>query len=121
MDDYLFRPDESEEFETEERCHILEIINDPSETKLSLARARVLPGVTTAWHRLKGTTETYYILNGQGLVEIGESMQKNVKSGDAVLIPADTAQRITNTGETDLLFLCYCAPSFGAESYESLE
>lgn len=29
------------------------------------------PGVTTRWHRVKGTSERYVILEGKGRVEVG--------------------------------------------------
>ena len=121
MDPEFITPSESDEFSTEERCSILELLNNPNDRSQSLARARVEPGVTTAWHRLKDTTEVYYILNGKGLVEIGELHKKEVNRGDVVKIPANMAQRIQNTGDEDLLFLCFCAPAFGAECYEDLE
>jgi len=121
MDPEFIQPEESKEFSTEERCSILEILNNPKDRSQSLARARVEPGITSAWHRLKDTTETYYILNGNGRVELGEDIVYEVKSGDAVKIPPNTAQRIQNIGSEDLVFLCFCIPAFGAECYEGLE
>jgi len=44
---------EATEFPTRERCHITEIANDSGDEYVSIARAKVEPGVTTAWHRLK--------------------------------------------------------------------
>lgn len=116
-----FNPDESDEFSTEERCHILELFNSSQDRSQSLARARVEPGITTAWHRLVDTTEIYYILSGTGQVEIGESFTQIMEKGATIHIPANTAQRIINTGDEDLIFLCFCKPAFGPESYESLE
>ena len=121
MDQKHIVPDETNEFFTEERCHILEIKNDREHRAYSLARARVEPGVTTAWHRLNGVEECYYILSGTGRMEIGEDFQSDVKSGDFIRIPPDHAQRISNIGDTDLVFLCYCSPAFGDECYELLE
>lgn len=120
MDIKYIETDESQEFLTQERCHILELLNDQSDRSCSIARARVEPNITTEWHRLKNTTESYYILQGEGLMEIGESFTQNVKSGDTVRIPKNMAQRITNTGTQDLIFLCFCVPAFGAECYEAL-
>jgi hypothetical protein len=59
---YIRRPDEADEYAIAERCHILEVWNDPSDQTLSVARARVAAGVTTRWHRLAGTWERYLIL-----------------------------------------------------------
>jgi hypothetical protein len=45
------------EFETAERWFIAEISGESNEDPVSIARARVKPGVTTAWHRLKGVSD----------------------------------------------------------------
>lgn len=121
MDLRYIQTKEDEEFYTEENCHILELLNEVDDRSFSLARARVEPDITTAWHRLKDTAEVYYILEGSGLMDIGEGFSQEVKKGDVIKIPENTAQRIQNIGNTDLLFLCFCKPAFGAENYESLE
>lgn len=121
MDIKYITTDESQEFLTDERCHILELLNHHDDRSCSVARARVEPDVTTAWHRLKDTTEIYYILSGLGQMEIGENFIQEVKSNDVIKIPKNTAQRIKNVGTEDLIFLCICTPAFGAESYEALE
>ena len=109
------------EFQTDERCYISEIWNDPSDPGCSIAQARVEPGVSTAWHSLDGVVERYRILSGQGLVELGGLPAETVKPGDVVVIPADVRQRITNTGEQDLLFDCVCTPRFTLACYRTLE
>ena len=120
MSTYLQARDETKEFFTAERCHILELLHNHQEKHFSIARARVEPGITTAWHRLKKTTEYYYILEGQGWMEIGEDEGFHVTKGDIVTIPPDTAQRITNTEvEGDLIFLAICAPAFRDACYEA--
>lgn len=112
---------EIEEFLTDERCYILELLNHSDDRTQSVARARVEVGVTTAWHRLRDTAESFYILNGVGTAEIGEENYYELKTGDILRIPPNTAQRITNTGNEDLIFLCFCTPAFSVESYEALE
>ena len=107
------------EFATGERCSIVEELNDPARPEVSLARARVAPGVTTRRHLLRGTVECYVIRAGEGRVEIGGEV-RDVVPGDRVLIPADVAQRITNTGDTDLVFQCVCAPRFLPGNYVDL-
>jgi mannose-6-phosphate isomerase-like protein (cupin superfamily) len=109
------------EFETTERCHIIEFANDPGDEFVSIARARVKPGVTTAWHKLDRISERYIIVSGQGLVEVDDLEPIDVLPGDVVRIPADVAQRITNTGKGDLIFYAVCAPPFRQTSYVSLE
>jgi mannose-6-phosphate isomerase-like protein (cupin superfamily) len=115
------KADSAVEFETAERCHITEIANDPDDAQVSIARARVEPGVTTAWHRLNGISERYIIISGRGLVEVDELDPTPVTAGDVVRIPAGKAQRITNTGADELIFYAVCAPRFEQASYVSLE
>jgi mannose-6-phosphate isomerase-like protein (cupin superfamily) len=100
------------EFETNERCHITEIANDPGDEFVSIARARV---------ELDRISERYIIVSGQGLVEVDDLEPIDVLPGDVVRIPADIAQRITNTGKGDLIFYAVCAPRFRQDSYISLE
>ncbi len=110
-----------QEFYTDERCHILECSNLPDDPAVSIARARVEPGVTTQWHRLKDTTERYYILSGLGQVEVGDLPPQEVCTGDVVLIPPNCRQRMTNLGSDDLFFLAICSPRFVPEAYEDIE
>lgn len=110
-----------EEFFTNERCYIGEIYNEDEDASHSLARTRVLPGIQTALHSLKDTTELYFILRGEGLMEVGQEEPMKVGPGDTIRIPANVSQRITNTGTEDLYFLCVCAPAFRPECYQDLE
>ena len=109
------------EFHTSEGCYVTELSNTPDDPDVSIARARVEPGVTTRWHRLKGTVERYYIVNGTGRVEVGKLSPKNVKPGDIVLIPPMCRQRITNIGSEDLVFLAICTPRFSNAVYKEIE
>ena len=109
-----------DEFETRENCRIIELSNSPDDPDLSIARARVKPGVATRWHRLSGTAERYVILQGVGRVEVGDLPPEEVGAGDVVLIPPSCRQRITNTGREDLIFLAVCTPRFRPEVYEDL-
>jgi len=113
----ILRPDDADEYDTEERCFILELSNAASDEALSIARARVEPGVTTAWHRVIGTTERYVILDGAGRVEVEGLEPQAVTAGDVVIIPPGARQRIANTGAVDLVFLALCTPRFRPENY----
>ncbi len=73
------------------------------------------------WHRLHGVSERYVVLEGSGLVEIGNLSAQEIHYGDVVLIPSETPQRITNTGESDLIFLAICSPRFTQDAYEDIE
>jgi mannose-6-phosphate isomerase-like protein (cupin superfamily) len=114
-------PDEREEYPIVEGCGVLEIWNRPDDPALSVARARVAPGVTTRWHRLAGTIERYLILAGRGRVEVGDLAPESVGPGDLIYIPAGCPQRIANLGDTDLLFLALCTPRFTHAAYEDLD
>ena len=104
-----------------EGCYILELSNSDEDPAASIARARVTPGATTRWHRVLDTVERYIILEGKGRVEVGRLPPRDVNPGDVVLIPPGCRQRITNTGELDLIFLCLCTPRFVLAAYEDLE
>ena len=104
-----------------EGCYITEGWNTPADAEVSVARARVEPGATTRWHRLRGVTERYLILEGQGRVEVGDWPPEAVGSGAVVLIPPGTRQRIANTGDADLIFLAVCTPRFTLADYEDVE
>lgn len=108
------------EFPTPEGCFIVEVSNSADDPAVSIARARVEPGVTTRWHRLSGTAERYCIVSGAGRVEVGDLAPLVVGPGDVVLIPPDCRQRITNTGTDDLVFLAICTPRFFWDVYEDL-
>ena len=109
------------EFYTSEKCYITELSNMPDDPDLSIARAKVKPGVTTHWHRLMGTAERYYIVNGRGCVEVGKQSPQEVKPGDIVLIPPMCRQRITNIGSEDLVFIAICTPRFSNDVYKDIE
>lgn len=117
----ILRPDPDKEIDTQERCYILEMSNSSADEAMSIARARVEPGVTTAWHRVAVTAERYVILEGEGCVELEGLPPEAVGVGDVVLIPPSIGQRITNTGAVDLVFLALCTPRFRPENYEHIE
>jgi mannose-6-phosphate isomerase-like protein (cupin superfamily) len=103
-----------------EGCYITELSNTPSDPEVYIAKARVEPGVTTAWHRLSGVTERYCILSGAGVAEVGDGPPKDVGPGDVIIIPPMQRQRITNPGKEDLIFLAICNPRFTEACYESV-
>jgi mannose-6-phosphate isomerase-like protein (cupin superfamily) len=104
-----------------EGCFITEWWNTSADQAVSVARARVKPGVTTRWHRLRNTTERYLILEGRGRVEVGDGPPEDVGPGAVVLIPPGVRQRITNLGDADLIFLAVCTPRFTLAGYEDME
>ena len=109
-----------EETWTRERCYITELVNEDSIAAFSLAIARVEPGVTTELHRLS-VDEWYVIRSGQGLMEVGSKPPTPVTEGDVVAIPRGVSQRISNSGDSDLVFECICLPRFTPDAYEPVE
>ncbi len=112
---------EQEEYWFREGCFITEIANDEGDSVVSIARARVTPGSTTAWHMLDGVKERYIIVKGSGRVEVGEGAPELVEAGDVVRIPENTRQRITNSGDDNLIFYAVCSPPFSGDCYVALE
>ena len=113
----ILRAHPATEVLTDERCHILELSNSADDPQMSIARARVEPGVTTRWHHVADSVERYVILDGVGRMEIGDLPPHEVQAGDVVMIPPSVRQRIANVGKGDLVFLAICTPRFRPENY----
>ncbi len=109
------------EFFIDEGCYITELHNADSDAACSIARARVAPGRTTKLHCLREIIERYVILEGSGVVEVGDKGPVAVAAMDVVLVPVGVPQRISNNGSHDLVFLCICTPRFTTEFYVDLD
>lgn len=108
-----------EEFVAGDNTILRELLHpDKADVKLrySLAHAVLKPGFTSHPHKLK-TSEVYYILEGEGVVRVGEESEK-VRSDQIVYIPPNTKQSIHNSGEHDLVFLCIVDPAWRKEDEE---
>ena len=121
MQPLILRAHPATEVLTDERCHILELSNSADDPEMSIARARVEPGVTTRWHRVVDTLERYVILDGVGRMEIGDFPPQEVQAGDVVIIPPSVRQRIANVGPADLVFLAICTPRYQPGAYQDAE
>lgn len=77
----------------------------------TLAEARLPGGAATTPHHHVLTEEIYYILEGQGLMQVGEELRP-VTVGDAIAIPPGALHQLANTGNQVLKFLCCCAPGY---------
>ncbi|PUB76914.1 MAG: cupin domain-containing protein [gamma proteobacterium symbiont of Ctena orbiculata] len=117
----ILRHDASKEYFFQEGCFINELSNHDGDGDLSIARARVEPGVRTRLHRLNRSTERYCIISGEGEVEIEGLPAQSVAAGDVVLIPPGSSQRISNRGNVDLIFIVLCTPRFDPRDYVDLE
>jgi mannose-6-phosphate isomerase-like protein (cupin superfamily) len=113
------RPEE--EYWFREGCHILEVANHPGDPQVSIARARLGPGMVTRWHSLRETWERYLIVAGVGIAEIADLQPARVAAGDVVWIPPDTRQRIRNEGSEELIFYAICSPRFTPACYRAHE
>jgi mannose-6-phosphate isomerase-like protein (cupin superfamily) len=119
---FVKKPGDCEEFTAIDGCRLRELLhgkNDPVDLPYSLALARVEPGRHTRRHRLD-RTEVYYLLQGCGRVHIDDEARE-VAQGEAVLIPAGSAQWIENTGGGELCFLAVVSPPWSEEGDEPLE
>lgn len=114
------RPENCDEFWTSERVYIKEMYNSEARPDVSLAQARVEPGITTQLHSLS-VREVYIILEGTGLMDDGTQAPITVGPGDHIDVAPGEPQRIKNTGTTSLLLLCLCTPRFTPNSYKALE
>lgn len=121
MDAEIKKDQNAVEFWTDERCWIKETANDQGDEMVSIARARVEPGVITHWHQLTGIAERYIVVSGCGRVQIGDADPVDVEPGDVVRIPAGMPQRIENIGSQDLVFYAICSPRFRSGCYVPLE
>jgi mannose-6-phosphate isomerase-like protein (cupin superfamily) len=117
----VVHPDPHAEYYFDEDSYILESWNCEADPALSIARARVEPGVSTRVHVLDDVIERYLIVEGRGEVLLGEGPAQPVQPGDVVVVPAGTPQSIRNTGETDLVFYALCTPRFTPACYRRLE
>jgi mannose-6-phosphate isomerase-like protein (cupin superfamily) len=119
---FIRRLSDCPEFIAGDNCRLREILHpDKADLALrySLAHAVVAPGQTTWLHALR-TSEVYTILSGEGSMHI-DGERAAVHPGDTVYIPPKARQQITNTGATDLVFLCIVDPAWRKEDEEVVE
>lgn len=88
-------------------------IKDKMELNYSLAHARVSIGKTSTKHKLT-SSEVYFILEGKGIMFIDKE-EKEVEKGDAIYIPPNSIQWISNTGKEELIILCMVEPAWKKE------
>jgi mannose-6-phosphate isomerase-like protein (cupin superfamily) len=106
-------------FDNTNLCELLHPGRDGPDLPYSIAHARMEPGASSLPHRLKTSSEVYFILEGEGEMHI-DSEQAEVRTGQVVLIPPGSWQHIRNTGGVDLKFLCIVHPLWRAEDEEIL-
>ena len=87
---------------------LLDRTNAPVQNQ-SLAEATVPAGSATQRHHHKLSEEFYLILEGAGIMEINNETRE-VRPGDAILIPPGAWHQISATHP--LRLLCCCAPPY---------
>ena len=80
----------------------------------SLAEATLAPGQSIQRHFHARSEEIYVVLVGRGEMEL-DGDRRLVGPGDAILIPPGSRHRIEAVAESELRFLCCCAPAYSDE------
>ena len=88
--------------------------------RMSVAEAEVAPGQATRRHRHPVAEEVYHVLDGAGLLELGDE-RIAVVPGDIIRIAPNQPHRIEAKSETPLRFLCICQPAYRDEDTEFLD
>jgi mannose-6-phosphate isomerase-like protein (cupin superfamily) len=79
----------------------------------SLAEASLEPGQSTTRHFHAASEEIYFVLEGEGEMEL-DGAHGRIGPGDAVLIPPGARHEL-RAGAARLRFLCCCAPPYRHE------
>ena len=99
--------DAAEPFTTRDGSTIRELMRAGEQ---SLAEASLAPGQATERHYHAASEELYYLLDGEGEMEV-DGERARVGPGDAILIPPGARHQIT-ADATGLRFLCCCSPPY---------
>ena len=62
------------------------------------ARITLKPGDTNNMHIHKDAEQVYFIIKGEGVVQVGEEREK-VSAGDAIFLPENVPHGFYNTGD----------------------
>ena len=87
--------------------------------RYSISHSELKPGKKSKLHKMK-TTEVYYILQGEGNLQIDDAIFKVLKD-QAIYIPPHSKQCIENTGKNELKFLCIVDPAWKLEDEAVLD
>jgi mannose-6-phosphate isomerase-like protein (cupin superfamily) len=113
---HLSKLDELEPFTTLDGSTIREIAGPawtPARNQ-SLAEAAVPVGARTIAHYHRTTEELYFFTAGSGRMRLGDE-EREVTTGDCVVIPPGQVHELLNTGDEPLVLLCCCAPAYSHE------
>jgi mannose-6-phosphate isomerase-like protein (cupin superfamily) len=84
---------------------------EPSTNRHSVAEVLIPPGKSSRRHYHPQAEKTYYVIQGTGLLQIDDA-SSTISSGDAILIPAQRANKVFNRGDEDLLLIVICVPAW---------
>ncbi len=112
----------ADEYTTLDGSRVRELIRPEREgsRNLSLARAVIDARKSTVRHRHRQSEEVYYVLAGEGALEIGGAIEP-VAAGDARVIPPGVEHRVTAIGTQPLVILCACSPPYRHDDTELTE
>ncbi len=85
--------------------------NDGTRPNHSLARIVIPPGKSSTNHHHRVSEETYYILEGEGQMQVN-GKDFTLKSGQTCFLSAGDIHQIENRGAEDLVFLAVCVPAW---------
>ncbi|HEV7132382.1 MAG TPA: cupin domain-containing protein [Gaiellaceae bacterium] len=100
--------EQAEPFVTKDGSTIRELHHTAAQ---SLAEAQLEPGQATERHYHRASEEIYFVLKGQGEMELDGDI-RFLRPGDAVLIPPGAWHTLENNGTSELRILCSCAPPY---------
>ena len=80
----------------------------------SLAEATLAPGQATQRHYHRASEEIYFVLDGEGEMEL-DGERRRVGVGDAIAIRPGAWHELRAGGDRPLRILCCCAPPYRHE------
>jgi mannose-6-phosphate isomerase-like protein (cupin superfamily) len=107
---------DAESFVTADGSTIRELFGLPTGgvENQSLAEATLSPGQATQRHYHRASEEIYFVLDGDGEMEL-DGVRRRVGAGDAIAIPPGAWHQLRAEGERPLRILCCCAPPYRHE------
>ena len=116
------RLEQREPFVTADGSIIRELAGIPAGNAAhqSLAEATVPPGGETIAHQHPRAEEIYLFTSGSGRMRLAGE-ERDVRAGDAVVIPPGTPHKLLNPTDEPLVLLCCCAPPYSDEDTVLLE
>ena len=111
--------DDTKVYVTKDGSLIRELMhpNVQGNVQQSLAEAIVPVGFTTILHKHLKSEEIYHIIEGNGIMSLGDR-QMEVSARDTIYIPPKTYHQIKNIGSIPLKILCCCAPAYSHDDTE---